>query len=160
VPVISSKGIPSLSQLRISFENIQDATDAGKECFIYQFGDHDPTGCLIPRHIEKQINKWCDEEDYERPTIERIALTPEQIEQYRLPTRPTKRDGNPHAPGFRGESVELDALPSTVLRELVDMCIGQHISAHHVNILRIAENSESDLLKMLAREHTEQGGQS
>jgi hypothetical protein len=87
VPVVSSRGIPSLSQLRISFENIRDA---GKDVFIYQFGDHDPTGCLIPRHIERQLNKWCDEEDCDRPTIERIALTPAKIEHYCLPTRPTK----------------------------------------------------------------------
>ena len=47
VPVVSSRGIPSISQLRISFENIQDASDAGKQVYVYQFGDHDPTGCLI-----------------------------------------------------------------------------------------------------------------
>ena len=153
VPVVSSRGIPSISQLRISFENIQDASDAGKNVFVYQFGDHDPTGCLIPRHIERQINEWCDEEGCDLPTIERVALTEEQIEQYRLPTRPTKRHGNPHAKDFKGESVELDALPSSVLRDLVRECIGQHISRHELNILREAERSERDFLRMLAREH-------
>jgi hypothetical protein len=155
VPVVSSRGIPSISQLRISFDNIQDAADAGKEVFIYQFGDHDPTGCLIPRHIERQIGDWCDEEGCDLPAIERVALTEEQIERYRLPTRPTKRQGNPHACGFKGESVELDALPSTVLRDLVRECIAQHIGQHELNILREAERSERDFLKMLAREHGE-----
>jgi hypothetical protein len=102
--VVSSRGIPSLSQLRISFEKIQDGSEAGKDVFIYQFGDHDPTGCLIPRHIERQINEWCDEEGCDRPTVERVALTEAQIEQYRLPTRPTKRAGNPHARGSRAEA--------------------------------------------------------
>ena len=27
----------------------------GRDVFVYQFGDHDPTGCLIPKHIERQI---------------------------------------------------------------------------------------------------------
>jgi hypothetical protein len=153
VPVASSRGIPSISQLRISFENIQDASDAGKQVYVYQFGDHDPTGCLIPKHIERQISEWCDEEGCDLPTIERIALTEEQIEQYRLPTRPTKCQGNPHARDFRGESVELDALPSSVLRDLVRECIGQHISQHELNILREAEKSERNFLKILAREH-------
>jgi hypothetical protein len=156
VPVVSSQGIPSISQLRISFDNIQDAADAGKEVFIYQFGDCDPTGCLIPRHIERQISEWCDEEGCDLPTIERIALTEEQIEQYRLPTRPTKRQGNPHARDFKGESVELDALPSSVLRDLDRECIGQHISNHALNVLREAERSERDFLKMLVREHSDE----
>ena len=141
VPVISSRGIPSLSQLRISFHNVEEATRAGKEVFIYQFGDHDPTGCLIPRHIERQINKWCEEEDCARPTVNRVALTEAQIKQYRLPTRPTKRVGNPHAREFKGESVELDALPSGTLRDLVGECIGRHISEHQLEILRAAESS-------------------
>jgi hypothetical protein len=74
VPVVSSRGIPSISQLRISFENIQDAFDAGKQVYVYQFGDHDPTGCLIPKHIERQISGWCDEEGCDLPAIARVAL--------------------------------------------------------------------------------------
>ena len=108
---------------------------------------------MIPKHIERQISEWCDEEGCDPPTIERIALTEEQIEQYRLPTRPTKRQGNPHARDFKGESVELDALSSSVLRDLVRECIGQHISQHELNFLREAEKSERNFLKMLAREH-------
>jgi hypothetical protein len=153
VPVVSSRGIPSISQLRISFENIQDVSDAGKQVYIYQFGDHDPTGCLIPKHIERQISEWCAYEGCDLPTIERIALTQEQIERYRLPIRPTKRQDNPHARDFKGESVKLDALPSSVLRDLVRECIGQHISQHELNILREAEESERDFLKMLAATH-------
>jgi hypothetical protein len=147
VPVVTSRGLPSLSQLRISFEKISRATRMGKDVFIYQIGDHDPTGCLIPRHIERQINEWCDEEDCEQPTIERIALTPNQIEQYRLPTRPTKRVGNPHARDFKGESVE-HALLAAILRELVADCIGQHISERQLEILCEAEDSEKEVLKI------------
>ena len=52
VPVIVSKGMPSLTQLHGSFQNIYRAAEAGKESFIYQFGDHDPTGALIPQVID------------------------------------------------------------------------------------------------------------
>ena len=70
--------------------------------------------------------------------------------------RDQRSAGNPHACGFKGESVELDALPSSVLRDLVRECIGQHISQHELNILREAERSERGFLKMLAREHAEE----
>jgi hypothetical protein len=43
VPVVVSKGMPSLTQVYGSFLNIKRAARAGKNSFIYQFGDHDPT---------------------------------------------------------------------------------------------------------------------
>ena len=151
VPVIVSKGMPSLTQLHDSFQNVYRAADAGKDCFIYQFGDHDPTGALIPEVIESRMRWFCERSDCTMPTVERYALTLEQIEQYRLPTRPTKRDGNSHAINFDGESVELDALPSQVLRELVIDCIELHISSDAVDVLRAAEESERALLTRWAK---------
>jgi len=154
VPVIVSKGMPSLTQLHGSFQNIYRAAEAGKESFIYQFGDHDPTGALIPQVIESRMHWFCERADCQMPTVERYALTEEQIEEYRLPTRPTKRDGNSHAANFDGDSVELDALPSRVLRELVFDCIEGHISASDVAVLREAEESERELLKRWAKRAT------
>ena len=52
VPVVVSKGMPSLTQVYGGFINIQRAAEAGKDSYLYQFGDHDPTGCLIPKSIE------------------------------------------------------------------------------------------------------------
>jgi len=151
VPVVVSKGMPSLTQLFESFQNIRRASEAGKYCFIYQFGDHDPTGALIPEVIRSRMNWFCEKDDCPRPTVQRYALTEEQIEQYELPTRPTKREGNRHAAKFTGDSVELDALPSAVLRELVVGCIEQHISPDEVAILREAEESERHFLEDWAR---------
>jgi hypothetical protein len=81
----------------------------------------------------------------------RIALTGDQVQHYRLPTRPTKRDGNTHANNFDGDSVELDALPSSELRNLVRECIERHISEQQLDVLRSAEKSERLILKQLAR---------
>lgn len=54
---------------------------------------------------------------------------------------------------FKGKSVELDALPSAVLCDLVRDCFGQHISQHDLSILREAEESKRDFLRMLATTH-------
>ena len=78
--------------------------------------------------------------------MERVALTEEQIAEFNLPTRPTKRDGNSHANTFEGESVELDALPPGILRDMVREVIERHISEHELETLRIAEDSERELL--------------
>jgi hypothetical protein len=157
VPVVVSRGTPSLTQLYGSFLNILEAGRAEKPAYLYQFGDHDPSGCLIPRTIEARLNAFCDQHDCFRPTIERVALTPEQIGQYRLPTRPTKRDGNSHAKGFKGRSTELDALPPNVRRELVRECIERHISADQVVGLRAAEDSERTIIEAFAERAAKAG---
>jgi hypothetical protein len=151
VPVVVSKGVPSLTQLFNSFQDIYSAAEAGKQSYIYQFGDHDPSGCLIPEMIEPRLFQFCERNDCQPPVVERIALTPEQVRAYRLPTRPTKREGNTHAKGFKGRSTELDALPPDVLRRLVRECIEQHISADQVAALRAAEESERTLIEKFAK---------
>jgi DNA topoisomerase VI subunit A len=153
VPVIVSKGMPSLTQVYGSFCSIKLAARAGKDSHIYQFGDHDPTGCLIPKTIESRLYEFCEKHNCAPPTVERIALTEEHISEYKLPTRPTKRDGNTHAHKFEGDSVELDALPSGELRELVRDCIERHINLAALETLREAEQSEREILEQLADEH-------
>jgi hypothetical protein len=64
--------------------------------------------------------------------------------------RPTKRDNNPHVRKFSGDSVELDALPSSELRDLVRACIERHISSASVNVLRASEESEREIIEAFA----------
>jgi hypothetical protein len=150
VPVVVSKGVPSLTQIFGSFGNIYHAAEAGKLSYLYQFGDHDPSGCLIPEVIESRLGEFSEKYGCWARVVERVALTPEQIEEYRLPTRPTKREGNSHAKRFEGDSTELDALAPNVLRELVRECIQRHIDPHQVEILREAEESERELIERFA----------
>jgi hypothetical protein len=149
VPLMVSRGMPSLTFLHGTAEEI--ANSQGKSTYIYQFGDHDPSGVLIPQSIERRLQQMCEELGCEPPVIERVALTQRHIAQYNLPTRPTKRDGNPHARGFEGESVELDALPPRELRRMVREVIERHITRKALQALRVAEESERDLLRMWSK---------
>jgi hypothetical protein len=156
VPVMVSRGMPSLSQVWGTFANIHNAATNGKRSYVYQFGDHDPTGCLIPKTLEKRLGEFCLK--YKTPllpVLERIALTKDQIRQYRLPTRPTKREGNPHAKGFEGRSVELDALPSRILRQMVTDCVERHITPQALSTLRITEESEREWIERIADQAAE-----
>jgi hypothetical protein len=152
VPVIPSKGMPSLTLIYRCFENIKRAARAGKQSYLYQFGDHDPTGVMIPQSLQSRLNEFCERNDCPPPIVERIALTEQQIIEHRLPTRPTKREGNTHALKFEGDSVELDALPSAMLRALVRESIERHISPAELHALREAEDSERAILLRLARD--------
>jgi hypothetical protein len=142
--------MPSITQLYRTAVQIKRADDAGKTTYIYQFGDHDPTGVIIPETIERRLEELCDKLECQYPIVERIALTKKQIEKYRLPIRPTKREGNRHAKNFEGDSVELDALDPDVLRDLVRGCIEWHITPEQLKSIRETEASERSLAKAWA----------
>jgi hypothetical protein len=149
VPLMVSKGMPSLTFLHGSAQEIYRAAEQEKITYIYQFGDWDPSGVLIPQSIERRLNQMCERFDCWEPHVERVALTEEHIAEFNLPTRPTKRDGNTHANGFEGDSVELDALPPRVLRDMVRQVIERHIIPRALETLRVAEDSERELLRAL-----------
>jgi hypothetical protein len=149
VPLMVSRGMPSITFLHGTAQAIRRAHLRGKQTYIYQFGDHDPSGVLIPQTIERRLHQMCETQlGVPGPIVERVALTEEQIEEYNLPTRPTKRDGNRHARDFEGDSVELDALPPRELRQMVTDVIERHISAAETEILRATEDSEREQLRI------------
>jgi hypothetical protein len=73
--------------------------------------------------------------------FERLAVTPEQIDVWRLPSRPTKQTDS-REKGFGDISVELDAISPDNLRDLVQMAIEQHLPPEQFKVLKIAEESE------------------
>jgi hypothetical protein len=92
VPLMVSRGMPSITFLHGTAREILRADQAGKQTYIYQFGDHDPSGVLIPQMIQSRLNQMCERLDCRPPIIERVALTEDHIDEYNLPTRPTTRD--------------------------------------------------------------------
>jgi hypothetical protein len=113
VPLMVSRGFSSSSYLRRAASKI---TKISKPTYIYHFGDHDPSGLWISEQIERDLKRHLDdigEFDIDDFSFERVAVAPEQIVQWKLPTRPTKTEaeGNSHAKTFTGDSVELDAIP-------------------------------------------------
>ena len=153
VPLMVSRGFSSSSYLRYAADKI---TDIGKPTFIYHFGDHDPSGVWISRQVERDLQRHLDdigEFDLDDFLFERVAVTPAQIIDWNLPTRPTKTEaeGNRHARNFDGESVELDAVPVDKLHALIHRIISRHIDPEELRILRVAEESERELLLSLGR---------
>jgi len=74
-------------------------------------------------------------------TFERIAVTLEQIEGFRLPTRPTKASDS-RSKGFGDISVKLDAIEPDHLRAIVENTILRHLAPELFDTLRIAEQDE------------------
>ncbi|MCJ2126803.1 hypothetical protein [Methylobacterium sp. J-077] len=153
VPLYVSRGFASDSYLHEAAEGI--CAD-GRPCVIYEFGDHDPSGVAASAATQRKLFTYIDEiaadSGYdENVTFTRMAVTPDQIRILGLPSRPTKREGNSHAIGFEGDSVELDALPPDDLRYLVEASIKRHIPDSMLMALQVAEASERDALRAFAR---------
>jgi hypothetical protein len=143
VPLMVTRGYPSLTFLHSAAVAIGAV---GKPTHIYYFGDHDPSGVHIPQKVEADLRKFAPHIEM---TFERVAVTTQQITAWDLPTRPTKQSDT-RAKSFDGESVEVDAIPPNVLREIAAGCINQHIDDHALNLTLAAEDSERELLAAIA----------
>jgi hypothetical protein len=142
VPLMVTRGYPSLSYL---YEAADAISDLGKPAYLYYYGDYDPSGLDITRAVEDGIREFApDAEIYFR----RVAVTPEQIGEWSLPTRPTKTTDS-RSKGFAGESVEVDAFPPRLLRQMVAECIDRHVDPRALEVLRVAEESEPEILSRL-----------
>jgi hypothetical protein len=143
VPLMVTRGYASLSFLHEAAEAI---AARWQPAHIYFFGDFDPSGVDIARTTEARLREFASDAEIE---FERVAVTPKQIEEWSLPTRPTKRTDT-RSRGFVAESVELDAIPPATLRSLVQDRIERHVDHEQLKVLLTAEKEERAWLEQLA----------
>ena len=139
VPLMVARGYASLSFLYSSAEYIKLLK---KPAYLYHLGDFDPSGVNAGEKIEQTLRELAPDADIH---FKRIGVTPEQIREWSLPTRPTK-SSDTRSKGFGDISVELDAIEPATLRELVRQHVEQHLPADQLRILKVAEQSERELL--------------
>lgn len=144
VPLMVTRGFSSLSYL---YDAAQVLKEKDKPCHLYYFGDHDPSGVSIPVNAEQQLRKLAPDADIH---FERVAVNEWQIEEWSLPTRPTKRTDS-RSKSFKGESVELDAIPAGKLRELCESCIVRHIDDDALERTERIEEAERETLRRISK---------
>ena len=139
VPLMVSRGYASLSFLHSAAANMEAE---GRPCYIYHLGDFDPSGVNAAEKIEETLNDLSPTAEI---YFERIAVTPEQITRWDLPTRPTKiSDSRSKSWGGGDESVELDAIEPDSLRAMVREVIEEHLPADELARLREIEAAERE----------------
>ncbi len=119
VPLYVARGDSSISAL---CKAAQALLVIDKPIFIYHFGDFDPSGVDATYHIREGLRQYGAEIMFER-----AAVTPEQIEGWNLPSRPTKQSDPQAKKGGNEPNVELDAIPADKLRELVKERLQYHL---------------------------------
>lgn len=143
VPLMVTRGYPSLSYL---YEAADAIASKEKPAHLYYFGDYDPSGVDITRAVEAGLREFApDAEIY----FTRVAVTPQQIKKWKLPTRPTKKTDS-RSKGFADESVEVDAIEPDQLRKIVRQCIEQHVDNDVLESTQRTEQLERETLNTVA----------
>lgn len=137
IPYFSCRGYTSQSEMWRAAVRLGEQIELGKKVTVLHLGDHDPSGIDMTRDIRSRLthfmagNRQVDEgedvgEAYDRIgadfAVERIALTMDQIEEYGPPPNPAKQTDSragDYIARYGYESWELDALPPTVMGELI-----------------------------------------
>jgi len=126
VSLLVNKGYASASAMHdVASRMAYEAGIRQKECHILYLGDHDPSGMDMVRDIQDRLV------GFGAPShVSRIALTFDQIEQYRPPPNPAKIT-DPRSKQYRQEygngSWELDALDPEVLAEILEINIRKYL---------------------------------
>jgi len=149
VPLWVSRGYSSISYLHQAAERIQAALDAGRLPYVYNFGDHDPSGVNAWEKLKETLREYV--EDPELVEFERVAVTPAQIKAWDLPSRPTKRSDSRTKTWEGGRSVEVDAIPPKALKALVQQCVTQHIPDRELQRIQQIEQQERETLQHIAQ---------
>jgi len=114
--------------------------------YIYHLGDFDPSGVNAGEKIEETLRELAPDADI---YFERVAVTPEQIIEWSLPTRPTKASDTRAKSFGSASSVELDAIEPNQLRSLVQEVIERHLPPDQFEVLKAAEESEREIISRL-----------
>ena len=131
VDLVVCRGYPSLTlmhDIAVRVEDQMDNEDVGAtDVKLIYFGDFDPSGADIERHVGDTLDKDFNIEF----DIERIAITKPQIQQYNFPPAPAKVTDSRYE-GFLAKTgvawqVELDAIEPNMLQTMIRASIRKYL---------------------------------
>lgn len=139
VPVLSSGGFDSLT----AKYNLACKFKQYKAVKVFHIGDHDPSGVHIFGSLDEDVREFLKDCDTEIQ-FERLAVTPEHIKQYNLPTAPPKSTDKRN---FVGQSVQAEALPPDILCGILGAALNADIDTEaQTKLLEKQMAERNDLL--------------
>ena len=118
VTLMVNRGYSSISAMYDSAKRMIHAAEDGKDCHILYLGDFDPSGEDMVRDVRDRMGVL----DASGVRVRKIALTQEQIDEFKPPPNPAKQTDSRYQ-GFANkhgdQSFEVDALPPKSLMEIV-----------------------------------------
>lgn len=137
VTVYSSGGFDSTTA---KYSAAQRLANDGRQAVILHVGDHDPSGCAIIDSAAEDVTAFAVALGADEPEFHRVAITPDQVDRYNLPTAPQKRTDQRGE--HMAETVQAEALPPDVLASEIDAAVRAVIDLDALADARDAEQSE------------------
>ncbi len=138
-------GFSSVSFIHAAAEDLNEQ-ELEKPVVILFVGDHDPAGVLIDKVLLRELREHLNPEI--ALEFRRVGINEDQISLYDLPTKPRKV-GDKRSLHIN-VTVEAEAMPATILRDLLEQEIIALLPSRALEIARIAEESEKSHLKYVA----------
>jgi len=110
VIVYSAGGFNGLTD---KYETASRLANKGRPTIVLHAGDYDPSGLSIIDALAQDVTEFVIGLGSHAPDFRRVVVTPEQIEQYALPSAPQKATDNRGE--YMDETVQAEALPPDIL---------------------------------------------
>ena len=126
ITLMVNRGYSSQSAMHEAAARLRQAERGGRENRILYLGDLDPSGEDMVRDIDERLNQTFGA----RTRVIKLAITPEQVEEYQPPPNPAKLTDS-RAAAFVAkhgyDSYEVDALPPTALRDIINAAVDEYL---------------------------------
>ncbi len=160
VPFMACKGYMSSSAIwQAAHDRMLNNWNRHRQpTIVLHLGDHDPSGIDMTRDIQERLDLFSSqyEEGRDEPceiTVERIALTMDQVQHYNPPPNPAKETDSRFAQ-YQAEhgdlSWELDALEPQVIVALITDAIRDHMDQDLYDARRANEEEWRSQLEEVA----------
>ncbi len=147
-PLMVCKGFSSET---FCFEAAENYSEIGKPVVVYHLGDFDRAGVDASNDLERKLMHFAAERGVS-VEFSRIAVSKAQVAEMNLPTREPKRKSAADKKWPHSFACDLDAIPPSILRLIVQDAIQRHMPDEIMKPLLVAEQSERELLHIFARE--------
>jgi len=150
VTMMVNRGYSSSSAMKESADRIRYRSGLTARPVVIYLGDHDPSGEDMVRDIRERLiefgcPQWLD--------IRKLALTMDQIREYKCPPNPAKVTDSRAAAyieKFGNSSWELDALPPDALEDMLADAVKSYIDKAKMDAVITRENQTKAFLKKAA----------
>jgi hypothetical protein len=149
IKVLSSGGFNSVTD---QYNIARDVIEQDRPTEVLHIGDHDPSGVHVFIALEENVSKFARELLNVSGMVRftRVAVTPDQIDQYALPTAPPKAtDGR----AFDGDTCQAEAFAPDQLANILRDAIEQRLDRDvYESVLGQEQQVRQELLGRLGRE--------
>jgi len=126
--VVSSGGFESVTEKHAFAETFADETRTTE---VLHIGDHDPSGAHLFYALAEDVAAFAEHYGV-AVTFSRLAVTPEQITDFSLPTAPPELTDRR---AFKGETCQAEPIPPDVLvRILRDAVVTELVEKHRKDL--------------------------